>query len=347
MGNKAKSLVNGTKLDNGRYTIQANLCPGIDCLTYLANDGYSVIKEFCPEGASRNDDGSLNGCEDTNEFRKLANLHRHITSGIIGINSLGTYDMFEENNTVYFVYDFSGNGEKADFISYKEYSRRDYGKAFFHNSYDEYVKANRERMTLYDVIYPIWLAAHILYEYHENGYVHVNLKPEKILVSTDESNKPVAVQVLETGSAVKKENNDGRLVVTKGWSDCELTSGLDDSVDDRCDIYSLGKILFKTAVKTAYDICGDVEYEVTFHSSFPFEESECNCIAFADEEIKGKLGNVFEHSMRAYRGSRYDTALQFADALADIIMGLPETDFEAFAEVEKNMQEWHYLMRKE
>ena len=336
MNKEAKNLEIGTKLNNGRYTIQAILSPGVNCLTYLANEGSSIIKEFCPEGATRNEDGSLSGCEDTSEFKKLANMHRYITNGAIGVNSLGTYDLFEENNTMYFVYDFSGSDTRADFISYGY--THDYGKADFQNSYDRYIKTNRDKLTLYDVIYPVWLAAHALYEYHEKGYVHMNLKPSKLLVSTDENNRPVAVQILETGSMVREENHKA-LIITRGWSDVGVVLGLEDDIDGRCDIYSLGMILFGSAVKSIED--DEVEYVTTFHREFPFEEGKCTCIVSADEMIKNKLANVFEHSMTCYRGSRYDTALQFADALAEIIMDLPETDQEAFTQEKNGMQEWH------
>lgn len=335
---KAKNLEIGTKLDKGRYTICGILSPGVNCLTYLANEGSSIIKEFCPEGATRNEDGSLSGCEDTSEFKKLANLHQYITNGAVGINNLGTYDFFMENNTVYFVYDFSGSGTKADFLSYGIYGH-DCGKADFHNSYDSFIKANRDKLTLYDVIYPVWLAAHALYEYHEKGYIHMNLKPSKLLVSTDENNRPVAVQILETGSMVREENHKA-LIITRGWSDVCVVIGQEDTIDGRCDIYSLGMILFDSAV-VEVDEDDEIEYIVTFHREFPFEKSKCACVVSADGMIKNKLTNVFEHSMTCYRGSRYDTALQFADALAEIIKDLPETDLEAFTQEEKEMQEWH------
>lgn len=336
---KVEYLKAGTRLNNGRYVIQANLTPGIDCLTYLANDGQSIIKEYCPNGAVRNEDGSLEGCEYFGGFKRLANLQRRIADGVIGINSLATYDLFEENNTMYFVCDFSGSGIAADFVAYTVWYERDHGRAVFHNSYDDFVKANIDKMTLYDMIYPIWLAAHVIHEYHRDGYVHVNLKPEKLLVSTDSDNRPVAVQVLETGSMVNEGYYDGRLVVTSRWSAPELVTASVPFTDARCDVYSLGMMLLKSVIAPLDEVC-DLEYTMPLHSDYPFEKSECDCVVSTDEIIKKKLANVFEHSIKIIRECRYATALQFADALADIIRNLSETDLEAFEEEEARIREW-------
>lgn len=227
-------LTSGTALQGGKYRIISSLGQGGFGITYLAEHttlgAHVCIKEFfLKEFCNRSDDGSVISVVSENsradiegfkrkfldEARKLYKIkHNHIVS---------VSDLFEENNTAYYVMDYI-EGETLQ------------------------SRINREgALSESDARRYICEVAEALRYIHENSMLHLDIKPGNIMVR---SNGDTAI-VIDFGLAKHYDPETGHQTTTylgaqsPGYAPFE--QGLSGGVRMFCpatDIYSLGATLF-------------------------------------------------------------------------------------------------------
>ncbi|MCA9669331.1 MAG: protein kinase [Myxococcales bacterium] len=181
-----------------------------------------------------------------------------------------------------------------------------------------------ERLIENDAALPPARALHIarqialaLGEAHHHDIVHRDLKPANILL-TDKRGTPDFVKVLDFGIAKILRSTDesqltqtGAIFGTPYYLSPEQASG--DDVDHRCDIYSLGVILFRMVTGALpFDADSGMEVLVKHLKEEPPRPSEVR------EGIPAALEDVILRAMSKSPAQRFESAEAFADALLDV-----------------------------
>jgi serine/threonine-protein kinase len=168
-----------------------------------------------------------------------------------------------------------------------------------------------------------------LQEAHELGIVHRDLKPENIFLS-NQGGMTDYPKVLDFGLAkvTERQMQPGSLILTQEgmvfgtpeFMSPEQAQGR--TLDARSDIYSLAVILYEVLTgKLPFTAKTPMEY-IQKHVTEP--------IIPLDERVPGKtfppgLGDVLAKALEKKPEARYQTAVQFADALA-VLAKTPEAD---------------------
>ena len=159
-----------------------------------------------------------------------------------------------------------------------------------------------------------------LEEAHQLGMVHRDLKPENIFLTTSGGMTDFA-KVLDFGLAkvTERELRPGSIMLTQEgmvfgtpeFMSPEQAQGL--ALDMRSDIYSLAIILYEALTgKLPFDARSSMEY-IQLHVTKP--------AIHLDQRLPGKtfppgLGDVLAKALEKDPDDRWDTATQFAEALA-------------------------------
>ena len=236
-------LESGYTLSNGkcRYVIESVLGKGGFGITYKAysivnnNDGnciknYFAIKEFFVEDwcERKEHTGYVVSTNPTRE--KFDNGKRDFLSEakrlsqVSHANIVKVYDVFEENNTVYYVMEYVDGSNLNDYIS-------------SHNVLDEAHSL--------EILQPIFDAVKVL---HQNNITHLDIKPANIMLSNEASGQPTA-KLIDFGLA-KHYDNKGNPTTTlrlsgcsDGYSPTEQYGGI-STFSPQSDVYALGATLF-------------------------------------------------------------------------------------------------------
>jgi len=230
-------LLPGTQLNFGEgknVTIKELIGKGGNCLVYYASycdnrkaDHYVRIKECYPYNLplKRETEGGLvvvHGKERemiAAKERFFQAYDRNVTFQKLHglVNSTGIVnELFEVNNTVY------------SMLSFVEGT--DYGKY--------------EDRTLKEALEHILAVAKVLKKYHEQGYLHLDIKPENIFVIPETAQH---IQLFDFDSVVTTEEllEDSYLFsVSDGFAAPEQVQGRINKITPATDIYSLGATLF-------------------------------------------------------------------------------------------------------
>ena len=139
-------------------------------------------------------------------------------------NIVKVYDVFEENNTVYYVMEYIDGSNLNDYIS-------------SHNVLDEAHSLK--------ILQPIFDAVKVL---HQNNITHLDIKPANIMLSNEASGQPTA-KLIDFGLA-KHYDNKGNPTTTlrlsgcsDGYSPTEQYGGI-STFSPQSDVYALGATLF-------------------------------------------------------------------------------------------------------
>ena len=330
-------LEHGSKITAGgrEYTIDKLIGRGGTCMVYSGSgQGKVIIKECYPYNVEllRGEKGELTGDtsaenelkEALDRFGDMESLvtRLHDTKGMTNFTSTGIYSA-DANNTKYLITDIC-EGE----------------------TYADYIQNNKEALTIEDIVFPVYLLAHLVSEFHKNGYLVLDIKPDNFLVTTV-GGHPNSIQLFDIDSVVKQNDMDimPMLTYTRDWGAPELWQGKYDDIDERTDIYGIGNCLFYGCLGRA----AEIEDIVSFHREYGFEDEACpKCIGEAGQETIKLLEDIFEHTIRAYNGSRYDGAQELYVQLRDLLNSLrmDEAHKRAFAEVNCKLDIWHEEMQK-
>lgn len=261
-GGMQEMLPIGAKLMGGHYRVVRYLASGGFGNTYLAVDEnfdeQVVIKEFFLKGVTGRIGDSVTVTLDVNRPLFDSQLNKFIKEArrlrkLDHVNVVRVYDLFQENDTAYYVMDF------IDGESLAERVKRDGA-------------LSEEQVRLY---LPQLLDA--LETVHNNGILHLDLKPGNIM-----ADKNGRLRLIDFGAS-KQTSADGNattstgLAYTPGFAALEQMHGQLDRVGAWTDLYALGATLYHLLTAQRPPDAIDIDYspEDAFH--FPYGVSPSMC----------------------------------------------------------------------
>lgn len=292
-------LRHGTLLQGGKYKIEKTLGQGSFGITYLATANFSTdsnlgkmnvvakvaIKEFFMSDVnSRKNDGSTvdgsTGNVFTNyrrKFRKEAeNLAKLSHSNIVRV-----FDVFDENDTTYYVMEFLEGDNLDDYIKSK-------GRV----GEEEAVAIIREIGGALDYM-------------HSRKMLHLDLKPKNVMHRSDDTNHLIdfglSKQFTDSG---EPESSTTIGLGTPGYAPLEQAQYKQDgSFPATLDVYALGATMFKLLTGQR-----PPEATVILNEGFPREElKECG--------VSERTITAVEKAMTPARNQRWPSVRNFLNAL--------------------------------
>ena len=152
---------------------------------------------------------------------------------------------------------------------------------------------------------------------HEHGVIHRDLKPQNILMDSDGTPHIVDFGLAKREIAEVTATVDGKVLGTPAYMSPEQAAGLTGHVDQRCDIYALGVILFQLLTE-----------ELPFRGSQQMlllqkiEDDPPGPRKF-NQAISRDLDTICLKAMARDRDRRYQLAGEFADDLRRYRRGEP------------------------
>lgn len=214
-----------------------------------------------------------------NEAKNLSNLHY---PGIIRV-----IELFDENQTAYYVMEYVSNG-----------------------SLDEQIKIKGRLSSEECVAYTLQIAKALGYM-HQNKMLHLDLKPNNIMIRKD--NKLVLIDFglskrFDTFGKPETSTTIGH--GTPGYAPVEQAnyqSGANGEFPSTMDVYALGGTMFK--MLTGHR---PPEASVILNEGFPISELE-------DAGVAKQLSDIVAHCMEPFRKNRYKNATDVVKALTKLI----------------------------
>ena len=177
--------------------------------------------------------------------------------------------------------------------------------------------------------FPIPLAVHMVREVadalhyaHRHDVVHRDIKPENILL--EDGHAVVADFGIARAIGARSNENltqEGLLLGTPKYMSPEQASG-DEAIDHRSDIYSLGCVLFEL-------LAGVAPFKGTTPMALLAQRltSEAPTLRSAMATVPAALDEAVHRALARDPGERFQTAKDFAEALADAASGVPRYSF--------------------
>ena len=225
-------LPTGALLQGSKYRVDKYLSSGNFGNTYIVtNTGMGIqfaMKEFFLRNICFRTGGhavSVSPAVDPEKVQIQRDKFKKEAQRLYGLTSrhlVHVYDMFEENNTVYYVMDFV-KGE----------------------SLASYMERTGQPLSEEQVRYILDQLLDGLEEVHEKQIWHLDLKPDNIMI--DKDGKVVIIDFgasKQVGRSGKYTGTSGILCYTPGYAPVEQVNQNLDSVGPWTDIYALGATLF-------------------------------------------------------------------------------------------------------
>lgn len=223
----------GALLQDGKYEIRNTLGSGGFCVTYLAEyhmlNKLVCIKEFFPREYYNRDDnahsislGSQGSAQLMDVYRNKFIKEARTIARLQHNNVISIYDVFEENNTAYFVMEYVEGDTLAGIVKQQGPMDADTAK---------------------DIIFSV---ANALSYIHSNNLLHLDVKPANIMVRRSDNH----VVLIDFGLA-KQYDGDGNQTTTtpmgisQGYTPPEQYEvGASATFTPATDIYALGATLY-------------------------------------------------------------------------------------------------------
>ena len=223
---------------NGEFVIREIVGRGASCVVYRA-DFYNefgrvsehLLKEYNPK--------DINMCRD-DEACLLVNSESDMKRFEQGLNNF--IEGYKKQELL------RRNAELKNYTANVQNLYEGYGTIFIDMNVTEGMSyANVTEKSLYNLAKRMKVLAQVVGEYHRNGYLHLDLKPNNIYVRPEKETCE-DVLLFDFDSLIRKEDigKGTRVSYTDAWAPLELTSssrrGL---ICEATDIFSLGEIFFE------------------------------------------------------------------------------------------------------
>lgn len=242
-----QQLNQGATLQNGKYRIEKVLGQGGFGITYLAMQtvlGNKVaIKELFLQGVNDRQDGMVTVSNNANSNLFAHQKRKFVTEAqrIAGLNNkhiVKVHDMFEENNTAYYVMDYIDGESLQDVITHH------------HGALPE--------SCVKDYLSQILSALGAM---HQNRIWHLDIKPANIMLD-----KGGNIVLIDFGAS-KQIESDGTLTVstslslTQGFAAPEQLQGTIQDIGSWTDFYALGATLYILLTRSMPPTFADIASE--------------------------------------------------------------------------------------
>lgn len=273
------------ELNSKIYTVKSVIGDGATCVVYSAeykdNKGYPHrvnIKECYPYNASISREDTILKWELDDEKEKhlksFDTTYKKLNVWQEGISNVSVYDICDANNTKYIIMEHNKGCVTFD-------------------------KDNPE--TLSDILKTVKLLAHYVETYHQNGYLHLDIKPSNFLIYPRPSEHIVLFD-LDTVTAISdiETGKCGYASYSDGWAAPEQKQGKINKLCPATDIYAIGAVLFEKIMGRQVNN-DDIGY-------FAEWEFDGDIFENVNPKIKRLLANIFKKTLAASVKRRYQTA---------------------------------------
>ena len=286
-------------IDNLEYIIDSVVGDGATCIVYSArytdHAGLShsvLLKECYPYADNIIRDGNILSWSIENERQKSLSSFKTAYEKLMTMQNIAklrnstshAFDLFEANGTLYSVTDIT-EGTTFD----KDKSR-----------------------SLADILKTVLALSKVVQKYHNNGYLHLDIKPGNFLV-IPETRELVVLFDLDSVTSIEdiKSGKVKCVPYSKGWAAPEQMQGHINNLCPATDIYSIGAVLFQKLF----------ERDITPADTGLFADWDFDGEIFdkINPKIKRLLREIFQKTLSANIKRRYQNADELITALEEAV----------------------------
>lgn len=301
-------LKDGSRIKNpdrsGEYEIRGIIGTGASCVVYLADFFESsgartehLLKEYNPKRIriERDDHGILRIIDEKDHAAFESGLQRFVAGYQMQLNVRRCSEMKNSTSNIQSI--FEANGTRYIDMTVME------GK-----TYDQV-----QEDSLYDLLRQIKTITEVVANYHENGLLHLDIKPENILALPETVEM---VQIFDYDSVTPKKDviHSAFLSYTQSWAAQEqILPNRRNRICEATDLFAIGEILFHKLMGRHSE-----SHERRSFSSYRFDYS-ADIFEGVNPRVFGMLEDILRHTICNKCADRYQTASELLETLTDAI----------------------------
>lgn len=289
---------------SNKYEIKDIVGVGASCAVYYAElvDTSSVrtehlLKEYNPRGLKleRDETGCLHICSERDAMAFESGLIRFKTGYEMQLNVRCCSDVKNSTSNIQGVFEANG----TCYIDMTVMAGKTYEKV--------------KEKTLYDLLRRIEAITKIVGSYHENGLLHLDIKPDNIFTLPETVE---LVQMFDFDSVIKKTdvNKSVFLSCTQSWAAQEqILPNRRNRICEATDIFAIGEMLF-------YKLMGrhSEPHERRSFALFSFDYSK-ELFEGVNPRVFPLLSEILRHTICNVTTNRYQTTAAFLEKLKEAI----------------------------